>query len=98
MTRYDDMLAVLRVVRDHESITDPDKACNPCDVPGLAKTMDLEPQEVADRLSDALKRGRMISARETRGATQPYFDHVRLSANGRAALQAASPGGTAPPA
>jgi hypothetical protein len=89
MTKYDDMVAVLRVVRDHESVKDPAKACSPCDVTGLAVAIGLEPQEVADRLDDARKRGRMITARETKGATQPYFDQIRLSANGRAAVQKA---------
>src|SRR3954452_19812149 len=89
MTRYDDMVAVLRVVQNHESVKDPAKACNPCNVPGLAEAMGLEPQEVADRLDEARKRGRMITARETKGPTQPYFDLVRLTANGRAAVQKA---------
>jgi hypothetical protein len=88
--KYADILTVLRVVRDHESITDNDAACNPCDTTALAAAMGLEAQEVADRLSAALARGRMITARKTPGETEPYFDRIRLSANGRAALEAAS--------
>ena len=85
MSRYDDVLAVLKVVRDHESIHDPE-VCNPCETTALAKAMGLEPQEVADRLSDAEKRGRMISANKTKGDTEPYFVDIRLTPNGRAAL------------
>src|SRR3954468_22789673 len=92
MTKYDDMLAVLRVVHDHESAKEPAKGCNPCDVAGLAEATKLEPQEVADRLSDAIKRGRMITARQPKGDTQPYFDQVRLTPNGRAAVQKAEAG------
>jgi len=87
MTKYDDILAVVHVVGDHESAKDPAKGCNPCDVNGLAEAMGLEPQEVADRVSDAIKRGRMVTARETKGDTQPYFDQIKLSANGKAAVQ-----------
>src|SRR6478752_9721525 len=90
MTKYDDLVAVLRVVGDHEAAKDPAKGCNPCNVNGLAEAMDLEPQEVADRLADAMKRGRMITARETKGDTQPYFDQIRVTANGRAAVQKAA--------
>ena len=86
MSRYDDVLAVLKVVLDHESVNDPKTACNPCDTPGLAKAMGLEPQEVADRLSDAERRGRMITARKAKGDTEPYFVDIRLTANGRAAV------------
>jgi hypothetical protein len=86
VSRYDDVLAVLKVVQDHESIHDPDAACNPCDTTALANAMGLEPQEIADRLSDAEKRGRMVTARKTKGDTEPYFDHIRLTANGRAAV------------
>ena len=89
MTKYDDLVAVLRVVRDHEAAKDPAKGCTPCDVTGLAEAMGLEPQEVADRLDDARKRGHMITARETKGATKPYLDLIRLTANGRAAVQKA---------
>src|SRR3954452_6702570 len=89
MTKYDDLVAVLRVVHDHESAKEPGKGCNPCDVTGLAEAMGLEPQQVADRLDDARKRGHMITVRETKGATQPYFDQIRLTANGRAAVQKA---------
>jgi hypothetical protein len=93
MTKYDDLVAVLRVVGDHEAAKDPAKGCNPCNVNGLAEAMDLEPQEVADRLADAMKRGRMITARETKGDTQPYFDQIKLSANGKAAVQRGSADG-----
>ena len=86
MSRYDDVLAVLKVVHEHESIHDPAKACNPCETVALAEAMNLDPQEVADRLSDAEKRGRMITARKTKGDTEPYFVDVRLTANGRAAV------------
>ncbi|MBV8386506.1 MAG: hypothetical protein JOZ68_04070 [Acidimicrobiia bacterium] len=86
MARYDDVLDVLKVVRDHESIRDPDKACNPCETIALAKAMDLEPQEVADLLSDAERRGRMITAKKAKGETEPYFSNVRLTPNGRAAV------------
>jgi hypothetical protein len=82
MTKYDDLVAVLRVVRDRE----------PCDVNGLAEAMSLEPQEVADRLSDAMKRGRMVTARETKGDTKPYYDQIKLTANGKAAVQKAEAG------
>jgi hypothetical protein len=88
--KYADILKVLRVVRDHESITDNDAACNPCDTTALAGAMGLEAQEVADRLSAALKRGQMITARKTPGETEPYYDQIRLTANGRAAVQAAA--------
>ena len=81
------MLALLRVIRDHEAVTDK-SACNPCDTTGLAQAMGLEPQEIADGLSAALARGRMITARKTAGATEPYFDQIRLSSNGRAAVKA----------
>jgi hypothetical protein len=77
-------------VRDHESITDNDAVCNPCDTTALAEAMGLEAQEVADRLSAALKRGQMITARKTPGGTEPYYDQIRLTANGRAAVQAAA--------
>ena len=80
------MVAVLKVVHQHESVSDKDRACNPCDTNGLAQAMDLEPQEVADRLTAALARGRMVTARKTPGETEPYYDQVRLSANGRAAV------------
>jgi len=86
VSRYDDVLAVLKVVRDHESIHDPDLACNPCETTALAKAMGEEPQEVADRLSDAERRGRMITARKSKGETEPYFDNIRLTPNGRAAV------------
>ena len=86
MSRYDDVLAVLKVVHDHESVHDPDIACDPCETTALAKAMSLEPQEVADRLSDAERRGRMITARKTKGETEPYFVDIRLTANGRAAV------------
>jgi len=85
VSRYDDVLAVLKVVHEHESVQT-DKVCNPCDTAALAEAMNLEPQEVADRLSDAEKRGRMITARKTKGDTEPYFADVRLTANGRAAV------------
>jgi hypothetical protein len=49
--------------------------------------MSLEPQEVADRLTAALARGQMISARKTPGETEPYYDQIRLTANGRAAVR-----------
>jgi hypothetical protein len=91
--KYDDILAVLRVVRDHESATGTDAPCSPCDTVALAEAMGLEPQEVADRLSAALARGQMITARKTRGETEPYFDQIRLSANGRAAVEAAKGSG-----
>jgi hypothetical protein len=90
MSRYDDVLAVLKVVRDHESVNDPAAACNPCETMALAKAMGLEPQEVADRLSDAQRRGQMITARKTKGETEPYFDNIRLTRNGRAAVEHAS--------
>jgi hypothetical protein len=86
--KYDDILVILRVVRDHESVTANAAACRPCDTTGLAEAMGLEPQEVADRLAAALARGQMITARKTRGATEPYFDQIRLSANGRASIEA----------
>jgi len=89
--KYDDVLAVLKVVQDHESVHDAERACNPCETVALAKAMDLEPQEVADRLSEAERRGRMITARKPKGDTQPYFVDVRLTANGRAAVAHASP-------
>ena len=89
MANYSDIVAVLRVVGEHETAQAAKGACKPCDVDGLAEATGLEPQEVADRLSAALKRGRMITAREKRGATEPYFDQVRLSANGRAAVESA---------
>ena len=91
MSRYDDVLAVLKVVRDHESVNDPKTACNPCDTPGLAKAMGLEPQEVADRLSDAERRGRMITAKKSKGETEPYFEDIRLTPNGHAAVAHSSP-------
>jgi hypothetical protein len=84
------MLAVLRVVHDHASIAEKDKACNPCDTTGLAQVTGLDPQEVADRLGDALRRGRMIEARKTPGDTKPYYVDIRLTANGRAAVEAAA--------
>jgi hypothetical protein len=84
--KYDDILAVLRVVRDHESVTTQDAVCNPCDTTRLAQAMGLEPQDVADRLSAALARGQMITARKTTGDTEPYYDQIKLSANGRAAV------------
>jgi len=87
--RYGDIVAVLRVVRDHESDTGTNAGCSPCDTAALAEAMGLEPQEIADRLSDAIARGHMITARKTRGSTEPYFDQIRLSANGRAAVEAA---------
>ena len=87
--KYDDIVAVLRVVQDHESATGTDAACSPCDTVALAEAMGVEPQEVADRLSAAIARGQMITARKTKGATEPYFDQVRLTANGRAAVQSA---------
>ena len=86
MARYDDVLAVLKVVRDHESTRDADGACNPCETIALAEAMGLEPQEVADRLSDAERRGRMITAKKAEGETAPYFSDVRLTPNGRAAV------------
>jgi hypothetical protein len=86
VTKYDDVLAVLKVVRDHESATDSSTACKPCDTAALAKAMGLEPQEVADRLSDAERRGRMITAKKTKGETEPYFEDIRLTPNGRAAV------------
>jgi len=89
--KYDDVLAVLKVVHEHESIHDPELGCNPCETTALAKAMDLDPQEVADRLSDAEKRGRMITSRKTKGDTEPYFVDIRLTANGRAAVAHASP-------
>ena len=89
MTRYDDVLALLAVVHQHESVPDPNVACNPCETMALAKAAGLEPQEVADRLSDAERRGRMITAKKTRGETEPYFVDIRLTANGRAAVRAA---------
>ena len=84
--KYEEILQVLRVVRDHESVTDKGAACNPCDTTGLAQAMGLEPQEVADRLSAALARGQMITARKAPGGTEPYYDQIRLTANGRAAV------------
>lgn len=90
MANYDEIMAVLRVIDDHASVSDKDPACTPCDTEGLARAMGLEPQEVADRLGDALRRGRMIEARKTSGDTEPYFDHIRLTANGRAAVKAAT--------
>ena len=87
MSRYADVLAVLKVVNDHESA---DAACNPCETTALAEAMGLEPQEVADRLSDAERRGHMITARKTKGATEPYFVDIRLTRNGRAAVAHAS--------
>jgi hypothetical protein len=89
VANYDEMLAVLRVIHAHASITDKDKACNPCDTTGLAQATGLEPQEVADRLGDALRRGRMIEARETPGGTKPYYVDIRLTRNGEAAVEAA---------
>ena len=86
MTRYDDVLAVLKVVHEHESIQDPAAACNPCETTALAKAMDLEPQEIADRLADAQRRGHMITAKKTKGDTEPYFVDIRLTPNGRAAV------------
>jgi len=86
VSRYDDVLAVLKVVHEHESVHDAAAACNPCETKALAEAMGLEPQEIADRLSDAEKRGRMITARKTKGETEPYFDNIRLTANGRAAV------------
>ena len=86
MSRYDDVLAVLKVVHDHESIRDSDAACNPCETSELATAMGLEPQEVADRLSDAERRGRMITARKTKGDTEPYYTDIKLTPNGRAAV------------
>jgi hypothetical protein len=83
--KYDDIIAVLRIVLDHESVTE-DNACSPCDTAGLAQAMGLEPQEVADRLSAAISRGHMITARKKTGDTEPYFDQIKLSANGRAAV------------
>jgi len=62
MTKYDDLVAVLRVVGDHEAAKDPAKGCNPCNVNGLAEAMDLEPQEVADRLA-VLYLGKMVAVR-----------------------------------
>jgi len=87
--KYDDIVGLLRVVRDHESATGTEAGCSPCDTVALAEAMGLEPQEVADRLSAAIARGHMVTARKTRGATEPYFDQVRLSANGRAAVESA---------
>jgi hypothetical protein len=84
--KYEEMLGVLKVVHEHESVADKDGACNPCDTTGLAQAMGLEPQEVADRLTAALARGQMITARKTSGETEPYYDQIRLSANGRAAV------------
>jgi hypothetical protein len=84
--KYEEIVAVLKVVHDHESATGKDGVCNPCDTAGLAQAMGLEPQEVADRLTAALARGRMITARKTTGETEPYYDQIRLSANGRAAV------------
>ena len=81
---------MLKVVHEHESSRDADAACNPCETIALAKAMDLEPQEIADRLSDAERRGRMITARKTKGSTEPYFTDVRLTANGRAAVARAA--------
>ena len=91
MVSYDDVLAVLKVVRDHESVNDPKKSCKPCDTAGLAKAMGLEPQEVADRLVDAERRGRMITAKKAKGETEPYFEDIRLTPNGRAAVSHSSP-------
>jgi len=90
VSRYDDVLAVLKIVQDHESIHDPDTACNPCETTALAKVMGLEPQEVADRLSDADRRGHMITARKTKGGTEPYFVDIRLTDHGRAAVKRAT--------
>lgn len=98
--KYEEILAVLKVVHAHESATDKGAACNPCDTTGLAQAMGLEPQDVADRLTAALARGQMITARKRSGETEPYYDQVRLSANGRAAVaHAEGPAGTsaAPP-
>jgi hypothetical protein len=86
VSRYDDVLAVLKVVRDHESANDPKQGCKPCDTAGLSKATGLEPQEVADRVADAEKRGRMITAKKTKGETEPYFEDIRLTPNGRAAV------------
>src|SRR5260370_30328335 len=52
--KYDDIVGLLRVVRDHESATGTEAACSPCDTIALAEAMGLEPQEVADRLSAAI--------------------------------------------
>jgi hypothetical protein len=84
--KYEEMLAVLKVVHEHESVGNTDAVCKPCDTTGLAQAMGLEPQEVADRLTAALARGQMITARKTPGGTEPYYDQIRLSANGRAAV------------
>ena len=84
--KYEEVLAVLKVVHQHASGTNNDAACNPCDTTGLAQAMGLEPQQVADRLTAALARGHMITARKAPGETEPYYDQVRLSANGRAAV------------
>jgi hypothetical protein len=86
VTRYDDVLAVLEVVHEHESVHDSEVACNPCETAALATAMDLDPQEIADRLSDAQRRGHMITAKKTKGDTEPYFVDIRLTPNGRAAL------------
>jgi len=86
VSRYDDVLAVMKMIHDHESIHDSDAACNPCETTALAEALGLEPQEVADRLSDAERRGRMITARKTKGETEPYFVDIKLTANGRAAV------------
>ena len=91
MTRYDDVVAVLKVIHEHETAHDSDVACNPCETTPLAQAMGLEPKEVADRLADAEKRGRMITAKKTSGGTEPYFVDIRLTANGRAAVAHASP-------
>ena len=92
MSRYDDVLAVLQVVHQHESSHDAG-VCHPCETTALAEAMGLEPQEVADRLSDAERRGRMITARKPKGATEPYYDTIRLTANGRAAVAHSTGGG-----
>jgi len=86
VSRYDDILAVLAVIHEHESLGDHAKACNPCETTALAEAMDLEPQEIADRLSEAERRGRMITARKPKGITEPYFVDIRLTPNGRAAV------------
>ena len=86
MSRYDDILAVLAVIHEHESLSAGDKGCNPCETAALAEAMGLEPQEVADRLSEAERRGRMITARKPKGSTEPYFVDIHLTPNGRAAV------------
>src|SRR5258705_414896 len=45
MSRYDDVLPVLKVIRDHEPVHDPKTACNPCETTAPATAMGLEPQE-----------------------------------------------------